>query len=77
MEKYGYKNITSRNEFEKSSENEGHHDFSYNSGKHITHQGFINWGEQKDWGVPGQTVYTVNTVDDLLKANEIVSNTNH
>ena len=77
MEKYGYKNITSRNEFEKSSKNEGHHDFSYNSGKHITHQGFINWGEQKDWGVPGQTVYTVKTVDDLLKANEIVSNTNH
>jgi hypothetical protein len=48
MEKYGYKNISSRNEFEKSSENEGHHDFSYNSGNHITHQGFINWGEQKD-----------------------------
>ena len=77
MEKYGYKNISSRDEFEQASSKEGHHDFSYNSRNHITHQGFINWGEQKNWGVPGQSIYTVKTVDDLLKANEIVSNTNH
>lgn len=75
MEKYGYKNISSRDEFEKSASKDGNHDFSYNSGNHITYQGFINWGEQKDWGVPGQTTYTVKTIDDLLGAGDKVSNT--
>ena len=75
MEKYGYKNISSMDEFEQSSSKEGKHDFSYNSGNHITHQGFINWGEQKDWGVPGQTTYSVKTVDDLLGAGDKVSTT--
>ena len=75
MEKYGYKNISSMDEFEQSSSKEGKHDFSYNSGNHITHQGFINWGEQKDWGVPGQTIYSVKTVDDLLGAGDKVSTT--
>jgi len=73
MEKYGYKNISNMDEFQKHSENNGNHNFSYNSGNHITHQGFINWGEQNQWGSPGQTKYDVKTVDALLGAAEKVS----
>ena len=73
MKKYGYKIISSRNEFEKSSEKQGKHDFSYNSSKHVTYQGFINWGDQTEWGVPGQTKYRVKTLEDLLGAGERVS----
>jgi len=73
MEKYGYKNISSRNEFEKHAAESGNHQFSYNSTPHITNYGFINWGEQKDWGVPGQTLYNVKTMDELIKAHEAVS----
>jgi hypothetical protein len=31
MEKYGYKNISNMDEFQKHSENNGNHNFSYNS----------------------------------------------
>jgi len=73
MEKYGYKNISSKNEFEQSSKKEGKHNFSYDSSKHVAYQGFINWGDQNNWGVPGQTKYIIKTLEDLLGAREKVS----
>jgi len=73
MEKYGYKNISHRNEFEQNTEKLGKHQFSYNSGKYITHYNFINWGDQQKSGMPGQSNYTVKTLDVLLNAGAIVS----
>ena len=75
MEKYGYKNISNMDDFQKHSENNGVHNFQYNSGNHITHQGFINWGKQNSWGSPGQSSYDIKTVRDLLGAAEKVSTT--
>jgi hypothetical protein len=73
MEKYGYKNISSMDDFAKSSAKEGNHEFSYKSGDHVTHNDFIKWGDQNQWGVPGQTRYDVKTVDALLNAAQNVS----
>lgn len=73
MKKYGYKNIAHRDEIQKNTEKLGKHEFSYNSGKYITHYDFINWGGQQPCGVPGQTKYYIKTLDDLLNANSIVS----
>ncbi len=73
MEKYGYKNIANMDEFSEAAKAEGKYDFSYNSGKHLNNQGFINWGDQNKWGSPGQTSYKMKDLDQLLKANEIVS----
>ena len=75
MEKYGYKNISHRNEFEEHTKKMGKYQFSYNSGKYITHFDFINWGDQQPCGMPGQTHYYVKTLDDLLNANAVVSGT--
>jgi hypothetical protein len=75
MEKYGYKNISNMDDFQKHSQNNGNHEFPYNSGKHVTHQGFINWGDQNNWGAPGQSRYSVKTVEDLLGAADKVSTT--
>lgn len=75
MEKYGYKNISSMDEFSKSAEKEGNHEFSYHSGGHVTYNNFIKWGDQNQWGLPGQTRYDVKTVDDLLNAGQKVSTT--
>ena len=76
MKKYGYKNISSMNEFEQSSNNDGKHEFSYNSSKHIEYNDFVNWGNQNKWGMPGQTEYRIKTLEQLLKAGDKVSNTN-
>ena len=75
MKNYGYKNISSMDEFSQSAEHEGKHEFSYKSGKHITNNGFINWGEQNQWGLPGQTKYDVKDVNSLLNAADKVSTT--
>lgn len=75
MEKYGYKNISSMDEFSRAAKNEGKHEFSYNSGKYLTHNDFINWGDQHKWGTPNQTKYHVKTLDDLINANQKVSTT--
>ena len=73
MKKYGYKNISSMDEFEQSAENNGNHVFSYKSGKYITHNDFIRWGDQNEWGLPGQSKYDVKDLDTLLNAGETVS----
>ena len=75
MEKYGYKNISSMDDFAKSSAKDGNHEFPYKSWDHVTHNDFIKWGDQNQWGVPGQTRYDVKTVDDLLNAGQKVSTT--
>ena len=73
MEKYGYKNISNRNEFVEHTEKMGKYQFSNNSGKYITHYDLINWCNQSHWGIPGQTKNNIKSLEDLLKANEIVS----
>jgi|688.fasta_scaffold223824_2 hypothetical protein len=73
MKKYGYKNIADMNEFSEAAKAEGKHEFSYKSENHLNNQGFINWGNQNNWGTPGQTVYKMKDLDQLIKANEIVS----
>ena len=73
MEKYGYKNISNRNEMEQNAKKFGKHTFSYNSGDYVTNYNFIDWSKQNPCGMPGQTKYYVKTVEELLKANEIVS----
>lgn len=67
MEKYGYKNISSRKEFEKGS---GKINYGPVDGKHLTMYDFIDWTSQGNFGMPGQTRYFVKSVDDLLKAGE-------
>lgn len=75
MEKYGYKNISGMDEFAQSAAENGKHEFSYKSGKYITNNGFINWGEQNKWGSPGQSKYDVKDVNSLLNAADNVSKT--
>ena len=66
MKNYGYKNISSRNEFEKGSK------INYGpvNGKNLTRYDFVDWGTQGDFGMPGQTRYNVKDVKDLLGAQE-------
>jgi hypothetical protein len=71
MEKYGYKNISSRNEFEKASKNDGR--FGGNTpvvGDELTTYDFVDLKAKGDWGMPGQTRYYVKPIEDLLKAND-------
>lgn len=70
MQKYGYKNISSRNEFEKSSKNGGKFNFGPPEMKHLTNYDFVNFTSQGDFGMPGETRYSVKTLDDLIKAGE-------
>lgn len=73
MEKYGYKNISSRSEFEKASNNDGKFDVITSETKNITNYGFVDWSTQGDFGVPGQTKYNVKSMDDLINAGTNVS----
>ena len=75
MKKYGYRNISNRDEISQSADKQGHHDYSNNSGKHVTRYDFINWGDQTSWGIPGQTRYEVKGIDDLLNASQKVNST--
>ena len=75
MEKYGYKNISSRNEFEKASKNDGRVNHGPVVGDELTTYGFVDIKNKGDWGMPGQTWYYVKTVDDLIKANDRMTKT--
>jgi hypothetical protein len=71
MEKYGYKNISSRNEFEKATKNDGR--FGGHTpvvGDELTTYDFVDLKAKGDWGMPGQTRYYVKPIEDLLKAND-------
>lgn len=72
MEKYGYKNISSRQEFEKASKNDGKFENKPVDSKHLTNYDFIDWASQGNWGMPGQTRYFVRQFDDLRGAEEKV-----
>lgn len=78
MEKYGYKNISSRSEFEKASKNDGKFNVITPETKNITNYGFVDWSTQGNFGMPGQTRYNIKTVDDMLnagsKASEEINN---
>jgi hypothetical protein len=73
MEKYGYKNISSRNEFQKGSKKEGKINYGPAEMKHLTNYDFIDFTSQGSFGMPGETRYSVKTIDDLIKANEKIS----
>ena len=73
MEKYGYKNISSRNEFEKASKNDTQIPNNQVETKHLTNYDFIDITSNGKWGMPGQTRYFVKDLDSLIKANEKTS----
>lgn len=73
MEKYGYKNISSRREFEKASKSNGKFNISSPQAKNLTNYDFVDWGTQGNWGMPGQTRYFVKEVGDLVNANDKMS----
>jgi hypothetical protein len=73
MEKYGYKNISSRSEFEKASNNDGKFNVITPETENITNYGFVDWSTQGDFGMPGQTKYNVKSIDDLINAGTNVS----
>lgn len=76
MEKYGYKNISSRNEFEKATSNNGRfNNTGPVQGKELTNYGFVDLNAKGNWGMPGQTRYYVKPIEDLVKANDNVSKT--
>lgn len=73
MEKYGYKNISSRNEFEKATKNNGRVNHSPVAGDELTTYDFVDLNKKGDWGMPGQTRYYVKTIDDLITASDKMS----
>lgn len=73
MEKYGYKNISSRNEFEKAANKDGRVNHGPVEGDELTTYGFVDLKKKGDWGMPGQTRHYVKTIDDLIKANSKMS----
>ncbi|NBU97558.1 MAG: hypothetical protein EBS19_04960 [Spirochaetia bacterium] len=73
MEKYGYKNISSRNEFEKAAKGDGRVNHGPVVGDELTTYDFVDLKKKGDWGMPGQTRYYVKTIDDLIKANDKMS----
>lgn len=73
MQKYGYKNISSRDEFQKASKKEGKFNYGPPEAKHLTTYNFVDFTSQGDFGMPGQTRYFVKTIEDLVKANEKTS----
>lgn len=75
MEKYGYKNISSRNEFENATKNGGRFNYGPVQGEELTTYDFVDINKKGNWGMPGQTRYYVKTIDDLIKANEKTSKT--
>lgn len=66
MEKHGYKNISSRNEFEKGFKAS----FKPIDTKHITKYNFTDWVSQGHFGMPGQTRYFIKELDDLIGASD-------
>ena len=73
MEKYGYRNISSRDEFEKASKNDGKVNYGPVDGKNLTNYNFIDLTKQGSWGMPGQTRYYVKDLDSLIKADSLAS----
>lgn len=73
MEKYGYKNISSRNEFEKAAKADGRIQGSTTPEGDLTNYGFVDFNKKGSWGMPGETRYYVKTIEDLVKANDKVS----
>lgn len=75
MKKYGYKNISTMDDFDKSTRNGGKHEPNMTQEKHYGNNGMVDWSKQGTWGVPGQTQYKLKTIEELLKANEISTGT--
>jgi hypothetical protein len=73
MEKYGYKNISSRDEFEKASKKDTQIPNKPVEHKHLTNYDFIDITSNGKWGMPGQTRYFVKDIDSLVKAHEFSS----
>lgn len=73
MEKYGYKNISHRDEFQKSAKEERGVNYGPSDNSHFTEGGFIDFTKQGSWGVPGETRYFVKGFDSLSNASNNVS----
>jgi hypothetical protein len=73
MEKYGYKNISNRDEFQKSTAEDRGINYGPSDNSHFTEGGFIDFSKQGDWGMPGETRYFVKGFDSLSNASDNVS----
>jgi hypothetical protein len=73
MEKYGYKNISSRDEFEKASKKSTQIPNNPVDKKHLTNYNFIDITSNGTWGMPGQTRYSVKDTESLVNAHEKAS----
>ena len=72
MEKYGYKNISDRDAFQKSSKEGKEVEYGHKDTSHFTEGGFIDFTKQGSWGIPGETRYYVKGFDSLSNAAENV-----
>lgn len=65
--KLGYKNISSQDSISKGET------FVSNppSGDQLTHGDFVNLKKVGEWGMPGQTLQHMKTMDEFLKSGEI------
>lgn len=70
MEKYGYKNISSKNEFEKASKKNTGANYSTSAVDNLTTYGFVDLNKKGDWGMPGETRYYVKNIEDLINASD-------
>ena len=73
MNKHGYRNISSRAEFEKGSNFNRVFNTGPVEGKYVTRYDFTDWGSQGNWGMPGETRYFIKPLEDLLGASEKMS----
>lgn len=73
MEKYGYKNISSRNEFEKTSSNSKKVNQGPVVANDLTSYGFVDLNKKGNWGMPGETRYFVKNIEDLINASDNVN----
>ena len=73
MEKYGYKNISNRDEFQRSSSETRGVYYGPADKSTTTENGFTDFTKQGSWGIPGETRYFVKGFDALSKASDNAS----
>lgn len=65
--KLGYKNISSQDSIAKGDRFVS----DAPSGDKLTHWDFVNLKKVGEWGMPGQTLQNMKTIEEFLKSGEI------